>query len=196
MLKGPEAVCGVGDPLSVIWMMKLNVPWLVGVPLMIAPFRVSPSGRAPDIVQLYGAVPPVAPRVKLYSTPTVAAGADVVEIASGAALITMLNGPDAVCGGVPPSVTCTVKLKGPCFVGVPVIVAPFRESPSGRAPEIDQLYGLVPPVAASVKEYSVPTVPVGAVVVETARGAGITVRVGFIVVLDGGVALSVTRTAS
>src|SRR5262245_8497479 len=121
-------------------MIKLNVPWLVGVPLIVAPVRDRPSGRVPDIVQLYGGVPPLAPSVKLYGTPTVAAGAEVVVIASGGALIKMVRGPDAVCGvGVLLSVTWTVKLNGPCFVGVPLIVAPDLVSPSGRAPETDQL---------------------------------------------------------
>src|SRR5215510_13854532 len=131
--------------------MKLNAPCLVGVPLIVAPVRDSPSGRAPDIVQLYGGVPPLAPSVKLYGTPTVAAGAEVVVSASGGAMITMLRGPDVFCGGELPSVTCTVKLNVPAFVGVPPIVAPLSESLSGSAPEIDQLNGFVPPEAASVK---------------------------------------------
>jgi hypothetical protein len=140
MLSSPEAVCAVGVPLSVTWMLKLNVPCFVGVPLIVAPVRVRPSGRGPEIVQLYGPVPPLALRTKLYGTPTVAVGADVVVITSGAGLITMLSEPDAVCGvGVPLSVTSMVKLNVPAFVGVPLIVAPVRVSPSGRVPVIDQL---------------------------------------------------------
>ena len=52
------------------------------------------------------------------------------------------------------SATCTVKLEVPAAVGVPVIppVAGFNARPAGRAPAIDQLYGAVPPVAASVCE--------------------------------------------
>jgi hypothetical protein len=98
--------------------------------------------------------------------------------------------------GEPLSVAWIMKLNVPCVFGVPLIVAPFSESPSGRVPEYDQLNGLVPPVAASVKVYGVPTTPAGAVVVATARGPGMTARVGLIVVLDGGVPLSVTRTVS
>jgi hypothetical protein len=76
----------------------------------------------------------------VYAVPTVPAGADVVETERGGGLITMLNGADAVCGvGVPLSVTWTVKLNVPGFVGVPLIVAPVRVSPSGRAPVTDQL---------------------------------------------------------
>ena len=85
-------------------------------------------------------MPPLAPSVKLYGTPTVAAGADVVVIASAATLMTILSEPDAVCGvGVLLSVTWRVKVNVPCRVGVPLIVAPVRVSPSGSAPEIDQL---------------------------------------------------------
>jgi hypothetical protein len=58
---------------------------------------------------------------------------------------------------VPPPVTWTVKLDVtgdvPTAVGVPPItpVEAFRFSPAGRLPAVtDQLYGVVPPVAASV----------------------------------------------
>ena len=49
------------------------------------------------------------------------------------------------------SVTCTENSKVPGLEGVPPIV-PFalKTSPSGRAPELtDQVYGGVPPAAAS-----------------------------------------------
>jgi hypothetical protein len=55
------------------------------------------------------------------------------------------------------SVTCTVKLLVPVAVGVPEItpVPDARVSPAGKAPEmIDQLYGGVPLVAASVALYA------------------------------------------
>jgi hypothetical protein len=60
-----------------------------------------------------------------------------------------------------PPVTRTVKVEVPAVVGVPLIAPPVdRESPAGRDPEeTDQLYGCVPPVAASVLLYAVPTVP-------------------------------------
>jgi hypothetical protein len=48
-----------------------------------------------------------------------------------------------------------VKVEVPAAVGVPLIapVCGFRDSPAGRFPEVtDQVYGLTPPVAASVAE--------------------------------------------
>jgi hypothetical protein len=63
---------------------------------------------------------------------------------------TMLSG----CVAVPAfaSLTCTVKLEVPAVVGVPVIApAVLRLNPAGRAPTVvDQVYGVVPPVAVSV----------------------------------------------
>ena len=62
-----------------------------------------------------------------------------------------------------PSVTWTVKVEVPAAVGVsmspPVAV---KVSPLGSELEAsDQVYGGVPPVARSVREYVVPTVPCG-----------------------------------
>ena len=58
-----------------------------------------------------------------------------------------------VCGGEEESVACTVKVKVPEALGVPLIapVEEFRLSPVGIAPTVMlQLYGVVPPDAASV----------------------------------------------
>ena len=65
--------------------------------------------------------------------------------------------------GVVESVTFTVKLKEPDAVGVPEIVpADDNVSPPGKAPALMlQLYGVVPPLAASVVVYAVPTCPEG-----------------------------------
>jgi hypothetical protein len=55
---------------------------------------------------------------------------------------------------------------------MPLIVpALLRERLLGKA-LADQLYGETPPVAASVAEYAVPTVPAGRVVVVIVSGAG------------------------
>jgi len=54
------------------------------------------------------------------------------------------------------SVTWTVKVKAPTDVGVPEIVPTFafNESPVGSVPNgIDQLYGVVPLLAAKVAVY-------------------------------------------
>ena len=77
-------------------------------------------------------------------------GKVVVVTVSGAATV-RLSGFVAVSELT--SVTWTVKLLVPVPVGVPEItpVLDARESPVGRVPEdMDQLYGAVPPVAASV----------------------------------------------
>ena len=65
--------------------------------------------------------------------------------------------------GVVESVTFTVKLKEPDAVGVPETV-PADDSvrPPGNAPALMlQLYGVVPPLAASFVEYAVPICPDG-----------------------------------
>ena len=64
-------------------------------------------------------------------------------------------------------------------VGVPVIapVLVFSVSPAGSVPLVnDHVYGVVPPVAASVVEYAVPTVPLGNDEVVIDRVAGAIVR--------------------
>jgi hypothetical protein len=65
----------------------------------------------------------------------------------------MLKFAEAVCAGDVESFTCTVKDAVPPAVGVPPIwpVALFSVSPAGRDPAVtDQLYGVVPPLAANV----------------------------------------------
>jgi hypothetical protein len=72
------------------------------------------------------------------------------------------------------SVTRTVKLDVPEAVGVP-LMTPVDEpklNPAGRLPETtDQLYGVLPPVAASVWLYASPIVPLGTLVVVMTRSA-------------------------
>ena len=72
--------------------------------------------------------------------------------------------------------TVIEAVKVPDAVGVPLIVpvlgpALLMERPLGK-PLADQLYGETPPVAASVAEYAVPTVPAGRVNVEIVSGDG------------------------
>ena len=74
-----------------------------------------------------------------------------------------------------PPVTSTVKLDVPAVVGVPLKTpAALRVNPAGGVPTVTaQLYGGVPPVAANVWLYAVPTVPaVSGLVVVIARAAG------------------------
>src|ERR1700677_5242378 len=68
----------------------------------------------------------------------------------------------AVIAGLPESVTCTVKADLPAAVAVPEIipVEAFSDSPAGSDPApgtTDQVYGAVPPVAASGAECPGPT---------------------------------------
>jgi len=69
----------------------------------------------------------------------------------------------AVCAvGVVESVTFTVKLNEPEPVGAPEIcpVEAVRLRPGGSTPELMlHVYGVVPPLAASVTLYAVPCVP-------------------------------------
>ena len=74
----------------------------------------------------------------------------------------------------PALVACTVKVDvvpaAPAGDGVPLItpVDAFSASPPGSAPDTtDQLYGPLPPVAASGWLYAVPDVPLARVVVVT-----------------------------
>src|SRR5690348_2878160 len=65
-----EAVWLTGTVESVSWMDTVEDPAADGVPLIkpVEGFSVSPAGR-PVADHVYGARPPVAPRVKLYGTP-------------------------------------------------------------------------------------------------------------------------------
>src|ERR1700728_1449244 len=97
-------------------------------------------------------MPPVAASLAEYATPATAPGRDVVVTDSGGAVTVTVSGALADAGVLSESVTSTVKLSGPVTVGLPVIapVAGCRVSPAGSDPAlIDQVYGLVPPVAAS-----------------------------------------------
>ena len=113
-------------------------------------------------------MPPLAARVWEYAVPRVApgSGAAVVMLRVGLLdVIVRLNALYALF--LAASVTCTVKLNEPVAVGVPerVPLAAFSEMLAGRAPAVTaQVYGAVPPVAASVCEYELPATPPGSAV--------------------------------
>ena len=76
----------------------------------------------------------------------------------------------------------------PADVGVPEItpVALFSVNPGGSVPlpaVINQEYGVLPPVAASVWLYAVPATPVASVVVGMLRGALMVMPRAFVLVL-------------
>jgi hypothetical protein len=87
----------------------------------------------------------------------------VIFRAGGVPLTEILSGCEACSAGEEESVTCTVKLDRPARVGVPLIVPLLlRLRPAGNEPDVTvHEYGVVPPEAARVDEYAVPTVPLG-----------------------------------
>jgi hypothetical protein len=143
---------------SVALIVKLNTPFVVGVPEMI-PVRessVRPLGSAPaETVKVYGAIPPVADTVWLYGVPRTPGG-NVV----GLTVITGQLGMPATTmeyGRLPgqpfASVAVIVKLKVPAAVSVPEIkpVVGLSTRPVGRAPlETVKVYGAVPPTPETV----------------------------------------------
>lgn len=141
--------------------VKVVGPDPVGVP-EIAPAgdNVSPRGSAePEAnAQVYGDVPPVAASVAEYAAFWVAAvnGLVVVIVTGTTAAFTVSdNALVAVAAGVAESVAVTLKAVVPCAVGVPeMIPADDIVSPAGRVePDASaQVYGPVPPEAASVSE--------------------------------------------
>lgn len=100
------------------------------------------------MLQVLAPWPPVATNVAEYGIPFVPVGRDVVVIVNW--VMVMLNAlvPDAF----KVSVAFTVKPNVPVFVGVPEITPPEeRVRPFGNEPPVsDQVYGPVPPLAASV----------------------------------------------
>ncbi len=62
MVAGPEPVfCGLLPSVAVT--VTVVEPAVVGVPVMLQLEAVRPAGNAPEIVQVYGAVPPLTPIV-------------------------------------------------------------------------------------------------------------------------------------
>src|SRR5579871_4702960 len=103
----------------------------------------------------------------------VAPGSEAVVTVNGAMTL-MLSGPVAISEFA--SVNCTVKLLMPLPVGVPEIIPVLEASvsPVGSVPDaMDHVYGVVPPVAASVVLYATFCVALGAdVVVSVGPAAG------------------------
>ena len=124
---------------STTFAVKLNVPKVVGVPV-IAPvvgFKVNPGGSDPLVIEnVYGGAPPVATSAELYATPTCPVPAGQASVIGGGAM-TMLQFVVAVPAAVPvESTTFAVKLNVPKVVGVPVIapVVGFSVNPGGSEP--------------------------------------------------------------
>ena len=135
MLRAFVAV-SAGTLESVALTVKLDVPAVVGVPVMLPlAANANPAGSAPAVIdQVIGAVPPVDCSAALYVELTIPFGSVVVVMLIVAAVIVMLR--LAVAVRFAASFTCTVKLDVPAVVGVPEIVFPLRVKPAGRVPAV------------------------------------------------------------
>lgn len=113
------------------------------------------GGMPPMIVHEYGAVPPEAARAWLYGTPGLAFGNEAVVMAGPPDVPAMETVKSfSACAPVLSRSRTTNWYGLPMVVfGVPLMtpVPPFRDSPTGSAPEItDQVYGTEPPVPCKV----------------------------------------------
>lgn len=163
------AFCAVAAE-SITWAVKLNVPEAVGVPRSDpADVNIKPAGSCPTVtLQVYGDVPPDAPKTVEYDVLTVPLGTLLVLMISGgadgvAAAIVMLNALVAFCAAEVESTTWAVKLNTPEAVGVPRSdPLDVNIKPAGSCPAVTlQVYGNVPPDAPRSVEYDVLTVPPG-----------------------------------
>ena len=162
--------CGVPESVT------LNVNGVaaradVGVPL-IAPveaFNFKPAGSVPEVnCQVYGVTPPLAVRVVEQAVVATQLRETAGAVTSWG-MIVSAKVAEAVCCGVPESVTLNVSdVAVTGDVGVPLIspVEVFSVSPVGNVPTVNcQVSGAVPPVAATLCEYGVPTMPLGSATV-------------------------------
>lgn len=141
---GAVTACA-GELESLTWNVRLKTPESAAVPEMTpAADKLSPVGsEPPEIDQLYGVFPPVAPSVALYEVFICAVGSTGVVICSDATerVMVMLRFAVALCAGELESVTFTVDENVPALVGIPPIWPELlRLKPVGREPELtDQL---------------------------------------------------------
>lgn len=144
----------------------------VGVPLItpLDALMLNPAG-SPVADHVYGVVPPVAATVALYAAPALPPGNDAVVMVGGAMIVIARLAVAVRCVGLVESVTVTTAVLAPAVVGLPLMtpVEALMLRPAGR-PVADQVYGVEPPLAATVALYAVPTTPPGSgevVVIET-----------------------------
>ena len=77
-----------------------------------------------------------------------------VSVRFPGAVIVTLSEPLTLCCGFEASVTCSVMVKVPAVVGVPLIVQLFCVNPAGNVPAVVvQANGAVPPVVRIVAKY-------------------------------------------
>jgi hypothetical protein len=133
--------------------VKLNVPAVVDVPEIIPalPFKLTPVGRLPLVMDHVIGAAPVAVSVRLYPVPTLPGGREDVVITGAAAEVATLILRFLVSDPVE-FVALTAKLNVPAVFRVPEIVPEFvfKPKPVGRLPLVtDQIIGAIP-IAASV----------------------------------------------
>jgi hypothetical protein len=116
-----------------------------------------------------------------YTVFTCPTANDVVLILRTVGVIVRESVTDFDCAGTPASVTVNVNCPlVSALVGVPAInpLEAFRVTPTGRVPlKSDHVYGAVPPLAANVVEYAVPTCPLGNELVVMASALAVIVSV-------------------
>ena len=98
----------------------------------------------------------------LYAVPVTPLGNDAVVMPIGATMVSDRLLVPVRCAGLVASVTVTTTVLVPAVFDVPLI-APLAGSmlrPEGR-PVADHVYGVVPPVAATVALYATPATPEG-----------------------------------
>lgn len=129
--------------------MKVDVPAVVGVPVIDEAEIDSPAGNDPDATdQTYGARPPVAASDWVKVLPVTPSANDDVATVKGART-SIVN--DFVAVLLSESVTRTVNVEDPTAVGVPDTVAPDKDRPAGSEPDrTSHVYGDRPPVAVRV----------------------------------------------
>lgn len=156
--------------------MKVNVvPFAALLVPEITPdaLKVSPFGSEPDASdQVYGDVPPVAASVVEYRLLRLAFGRLFVVMLSGTGAVTVIETVWVAVSAFA-SVTTTLNENVPPAVGVPEST-PFdaRLKPPGSVPVDDHVYGVVPPLAAKVKEYAAVVDPAGSDAEVVIVGAG------------------------
>ena len=137
MLNCLVAIC-CGVPESVACAVKLDMPAVVGVPVIapVAAFKVRPAGKVPtEIAHVTAGVPPLDCSVALYTELTAPVASELLVITSCWTMV-RLSAFVTFCWGVPESAAWTVKLDVPAVVGVPEItpVLALRVSPAGSEP--------------------------------------------------------------
>lgn len=173
---------------SVTVALTVNAPTAVGVPVT-EPLDETENGPPPP-EKVYGGVPPEAPTLPEYATPTCPSGSELVVMVSaagGAGAIVTLRFLLAVWPFE--SVTVALTLNVPAVSGVPV-TEPLEETASPPPPP-EKVYGGVPPDAPTLPEYATPTCPSGSDAVVIVSGAVVIVTVCCLLAVFPAVSLAV-----